>query len=306
MSSDCSYVQRPIGTREALARTLRCSLEDLLAVSSEATQLYRPVTLKKKDGSPRHCFDAFAQLKQIQGRINSNILSTVQFPKYLTGGLKERSHFKNAVLHAHSKFAISEDIRGFFPSISSDLVFDVWLNFFRFSPDVAGLLTLLTTKSNCLPEGARTSTYLANLVFWRSEPKIYEQLSNLGFRYSRHVDDITISSLVVPPKKEIETAIEQITAMVIVKGMSLKRKKHRISFSGQRRESTGLLIDRDGALPSNVRAAVRSQVYNCEQLCHSDSPMASEAKTRAHARVGQLKRFHPKLAQSLKERLRRM
>lgn len=297
------YRFRPIATCETLARTLQCSVEDLRALSLTASAMYRSIKLKKKDGSPRYCFDAFAQLKVIQGRINTRLLHRVQLPVYLTGGIKGRSHLDNASLHAGSQFTISEDIQGFFPSASSDLVFDIWFGFFGFAPEVANLLTGLTTKDGCLPEGARTSTNLANLVFWRSEPTVYEQLAAMGLRYSRHVDDVTISSRRVPDKHVISSAVSTIAGTVLKRGMRLKRKKHRISFSGQRREATGLLIDRDGALPSEIRNSVRSQVFRCEQAYEASSPEAPALKQRAQVRVGQLKRFHPKLAESLRKRL---
>jgi hypothetical protein len=58
----------------------------------------------------------------------------------------------------------------------------------------------------------------------------------MGLRYSRHVDDLTISSRFVPSEHVILTAVSTLAAMVLNRGMRLKRKKHHIGFNGERRQ----------------------------------------------------------------------
>lgn len=50
-----------------------------------------------------------------------------------------------------------------------------------FSDDVAEILTMLTTKDGGLPQGAVTSSFLANLVFWDYEPSLVEKLAFAGY-----------------------------------------------------------------------------------------------------------------------------
>jgi hypothetical protein len=107
-------------------------------------------------------------LKTIQERIKVKILYKVFYPRYLQGSIKDdgikRSYISNAKIHANSRIVINEDITKFFPSTSEQLIFDIWKIFFGFSDKVARYLTKLTTKDGLLPEGAKTSSYLANLV----------------------------------------------------------------------------------------------------------------------------------------------
>jgi len=66
---------------------------------------------------------------------------------------------------------------------------------YGFSPDVASIITKLTTYKGHLPQGTSTSSILANLVFSYS---IGEQIrlfaDEYGLRFTIFVDDITLSS----------------------------------------------------------------------------------------------------------------
>jgi RNA-directed DNA polymerase len=65
---------------------------------------------------------------------------------------------------------------------------------FGFSSDVASILTKLTTHNGHLPQGASTSSTIANLVFTKTGDVIVEYCRQNGFRFSTYVDDLTISS----------------------------------------------------------------------------------------------------------------
>lgn len=53
----------------------------------------------------------------------------VSFPKYLTGSLKGRDYITNAQLHSGARVLICEDVTKFFPSVSTEKVFDIWALF---------------------------------------------------------------------------------------------------------------------------------------------------------------------------------
>ena len=188
----------------ALSRALGVPTSLLHELARVADSQYRLADeIIKPDGSIRQTFDAFTPLKNIHRRIKLKIFSHVVFPNYLTGSLKGRDYKTNAALHAGSRIVICEDIGQFFPSTRAPVVHDIWKNFFGFSDDVADCLTRLTTKDGALPQGAITSSYLANLAFWRDEPQIQAYLARLGVTYSRYVDDLALSSkrLLLPKKR---------------------------------------------------------------------------------------------------------
>ena len=110
----------------------------------------------------------------------------------LQGGIYDstnpRDPVRNAELHVGRKILIKEDIKSFFPSTSSDLVVSVWHSLFGFSHEVSRCLTALTTLNGQLPQGAKTSTFLANLVLWKNEPDLVAYLRSNGLQYSRYID----------------------------------------------------------------------------------------------------------------------
>ena len=168
-----TYDLKPIRDTSALLLALGLPETLLINTAAYADSLYRKAKqIVKPDGSIRQPFDALPQLKAIQRRIKDRILKRVKFPLYLTGSLSGRSYRTNAAQHTGARIIICEDIESFFPSTSHARVRDIWLNFFHFSEEVASLLTHLTTKEGELPQGAITSSYLANLSLWNQEPRL--------------------------------------------------------------------------------------------------------------------------------------
>ena len=63
-----------------------------------------------------------------------------------------------------------------------------------FSPDVASILTKLTTFKGHLPQGSPTSTTIANLVFVPVGDELQSIAEREGLRFTTFVDDVTMSS----------------------------------------------------------------------------------------------------------------
>ena len=76
------------------------------------------------------------------------------------------------MLHVQAKTVVNLDISSFFESVSHVQVRRLWQHFFDFPPEVADLLTALTTYKGHLPRGAPASSYLGNLIFWDLEPQL--------------------------------------------------------------------------------------------------------------------------------------
>lgn len=96
--------------------------------ASERYRLAKPIT--KPDGSIRQPFDALEPLKEVHRRIKDQIFAKVIFPYYLSRRSKRQDYRVNAKLHAGARIIICEDVEGFFPATSSEVVFDVWRYFF--------------------------------------------------------------------------------------------------------------------------------------------------------------------------------
>ena len=269
-----NYPYDPFSSPLTLARMLREEPETLLSIAQAPRGYYRRIPIRHK-GKVRETWDALAPLKSIQARIQCLILRKVNYPSYLQGGIKDeeqaRDFVSNASLHCSQRIVISEDIKNFFPSTPSDLIYDLWLSLFHFPDHIAHVLTGLTTLEGYLPQGAKTSSYLANLALWRTEPGLVESLRRQGFTYSRYVDDITLSTDKHLQRSEIADTVRQVSRMCSSLGFRLKRSKHSVTTSGNRMSTTGLMVNRRASLPKEVRSQTRALVHQCECMASTSN-----------------------------------
>ncbi len=302
------YPFEPIGTIDALARVLGVDSGRLVAIATNADRLYRLAKpIIKADGSIRQPFDALPPLKEIHRALKVRVLVRVRYPSYLTGSLVGRDYRANAGLHAGSKIVMCEDVRDVFPSITVPAVRDVWQRLFQFPPRVAELLTQICTKDGALPQGAIPSSYIANLVLWRFEPDLHARLAAGGLVYSRYVDDIVVSSKRSLTKDDQTQVVGAVYGMLAKAGLRAKRRKHERFTASQRMVTTKLVVNRRAALPKEMRAKIRASVHRVELLSQAGLLDAEGLRLQRSVavRVGQLGRFHPRLAVQLKERLSR-
>ncbi|MCD2088612.1 MULTISPECIES: reverse transcriptase family protein [Vreelandella] len=305
-----TYPHNAIIDPQHLALLLNTPLESLKATAKIASGSYRPVPQTKRDGSPRMTYDAYPELKRIQHQIVKKILRKVRFPRYLQGGIRDtefpRDHVSNAALHTGASILVLDDIADFYPSLESQLVFTIWLRFFGFSPDVSELLTKLTTRHCVVPQGARTSSYLANLAFWDKEAKLVEDLGNMGLTYSRFVDDVSYSSHHQVSNSTIGEARAKVYRMLASKGCRPKRSKSQVCRKGQKLKVTGLVAAGNyPAVGKAERKRIRSAVHNLEKAVGRDgmTPENLKAWNSAKGRVGMLFRLEHLEARSLSQRL---
>jgi hypothetical protein len=290
----------------ALSKALGVHPNRLLKYASNAENMYRVAKCEtKQDGTTRQTFDALPPLKAIQIKIKERILQHTIFPSYLHGSLRGCSPRTNAAVHTNAKITFAEDISKFFPSANSKLVEDVWTRLFGFSTDVASLLTALTTKGGGLPQGAVTSSYLANLVFWKYEPNLVGRFASRGLRYSRYVDDITVSSEKRISANDKTRVIAEIYGMLLHHGLKPNRKKQDIISSAKSMQTTKLVHHSRVSLPSSERQRIRAAVFALESRLVKGEPDASFEKELASvsSRVGRLGSFHKAEAIGLKKRL---
>lgn len=304
------YRQKPIRSVASLCRALGCSEGLLRSLSERIPQLYiGPKPKLKKDGkSVRYVYDTKFPLKPTLKLINRVIFEKVQFPLFLQGSLKGRDHVSNVDLHANSQSVINEDIKGFFDHITADRVFAIWRDFFGFDEESAALLTALTTREGRVFQGTPTSSYLANLAFWDIESILVEKLASRGLRYSRYVDDVTISSGSLITSEDKAWAIGQVIAMMGSRGFKVAREKHVVQSPRGRIAVMGLNVSRSPGLSSAERSGIRTAVYQLEQRfgLGEFGPAMRTDISRASGRVGRMRRFHAEEAERLRARLRAM
>ncbi|EMN5130290.1 RNA-directed DNA polymerase [Burkholderia contaminans] len=301
-----AYTHRPVQTIGSLARALQVSECQLLGIAQRATDLYiGPKPKPKKNGGIRYVFDTKPPLKSLLRRINSTFFKHTHFPKYLTGSLSGRDFVANVEIHKGARNAVTEDIAQFFDCISADHVYRIWRDFFRFGDEVASLLTKLTTKDGHVFQGTPTSSYLANLAFWDREFALVEKLKARGIRYSRYVDDITISTTSILAEEDKRWAIGQVYGMIGAAGFKPQRSKHGSFSASHAIRIMGLNANRSPTLTKQERSAIRAQVYQLEhRVAQAEKGLdIRTALSAAIGKVGRLKRLHPREGAALRLRL---
>lgn len=307
------YKNRPIGSVKALAKCLGVTETLLRKLAADTTPFYRVAhEIEKSDGSTRVVFSVRDPLKAIQKKIKKKLLDKVYYPAYIQGGIKDtdnpRDYVKNAGIHAGSVVLINEDISGFFPSVTRKTIFNIWMCFFNFPREIAEILTDLTIKDNGLAQGASTSCHLANLVFWKTEPRLVDLLQAEGMKFSRYVDDISVSSASALSAAQKGRVISLIRKMASQNKLKLKSRKHRIYSSREKMLVNNLVINKRVSLPTVERSRIRAAVRSCEVLAKEDVRSAAYRGliNSTKGRVIHMHRFHPKEAERLRNRLTKL
>ena len=305
----CSNIP-PIAKVESLASMLPIQKDNLIEISNSIDTLWKPgKLLRKKNGDPRPTLDAKPPLKILHEKIKNRILKKAYYPPYLLGGIADsmtpRDYKRHATIHCGKRILISEDVKNFFPSSSYDVVIGIWKYIFLCTPDMAKLLANITTLNGSLPQGWKTSGYLANLAFWDLEAELVEKLAKRGFAYSRFIDDITISCKFRINESHKTFVISEIYRMLFAKGYAPKRSKHQILASNKKIEVTGLIVNsKRPTLPS--KNEIRAAVHKCEHQAKKDRTSSEYHRlwNSVSGKVGTLTRFHPNKGKTLRNRLR--
>lgn len=302
----------PIANIESLASILEIGISDLMHIADNIEEYYKPgKILLKKDGSPRPTHDAKEPLKNLHEHIKNRILKKVSYPRYMLGGISDpefpRSCLTHAAIHTGKATVISEDVANFFPSCTSQKIHEIWQYFFNFPPQIAALLAQLTTYKNELPQGWKTSSYLANLAFWDKEPSLVELLRKRGIAYSRFMDDITVSTRKAASTQELTNAISAIYSMMFSTGYKPKRSKHKISSRKEPIEITGLLANgKSPSVPPQYRQNVRAGVFQLSNRYQAGDRTASYQSdwNTLSGQVARIQSLHPNQGRKLRAQLR--
>lgn len=292
-----------------LANILKCSqsLLERLSISSDLN--YSTWREPKKNGGFRVIDAPKDELKQVQRAILVDVLRKVHFPSYLQGSIQGRDYITDATLHMRKKVLIGEDIKDFFPSVKSDVVLNIWRDFFGFSQWVSTTLTGLTTFRGYLPQGAPTSSYIANLVLWDIEPELQLKLYELGFTYSRYVDDISISCSHAASNGELKFVQDEVRSTLSIKGLALNLEKQTISESSGQMSVHNVIVNKGQPTKrKKERGKIRAAVRECEILAQEIGRSSREYQkiySRAYGRVSEMSRYplHRNAARKLFNRL---
>jgi RNA-directed DNA polymerase len=243
-----------IRTKEDLAVALGASKRELDRVLNRLPQFYRPVRIPKKDGRFRTLLIPQGKLKDLQRQIQRAIIPTRDWAASVHGGVRGRSVRTSASQHVGKDLVVAMDIKDFFPSVAPHRVFKSFLRL-GVGTEACGILTKLTTWKAQLPQGAPTSTGLANLALAQADARIAGFCRQHGFSYTRYVDDITVSG-----SRRLLKFLNLLSRIVEEEGFLLKAEKTEIMLKGMRQMVTKVIVNDRLNLPREKRQQLRAEV----------------------------------------------
>jgi RNA-directed DNA polymerase len=287
---------------EALLGRSRAELEEL---AKHAVRYYRPFLLKRKEqpfaqksalAKKRLIDNPIDPLKAIQSRIEERLLKRLVLPRHLLGGVPGKSIPDNAKLHLGARYLVTVDIRNFFPSITPQQVRSVWRETLNCSPDVAYLLTGLTTARDRLPQGAPTSTLLANLVLSSFDMEIRSVCELSAVCYSSWVDDLAFSGDSAP------SVVGPVIAALMKAGFSVSHQKIKVMGPGKRKILNKLVLGRFVTVQRQYVSRIRAGIHNlkCGKVT---APEMDDYTERLEGSIGYLRLFDTGKARKFHEQL---
>jgi len=224
-----------------LGHVLSLAPSVLRAVANNAGRSYRSFqqhSVKNGRLKVRQIDQPVGLLETVQERIKERILAKFPFPEGINGGVKGRSPTTNALPHVRQPEVVNVDIKNFFGSVTAKAVARAWKEQFGCGADVKWLLTRLTTYKGHLPQGARTSTALANLALLPVARELEAYARERGLHFSVFVDDISVSGTAA------REMIDHIARKLGEYGFALSRHKTAVMKRGRRQTVTGIVVNR--------------------------------------------------------------
>lgn len=283
----------PILSERDLASRLGVPLQRLRQIASEAPMHYRQFAVVKGH-KVRIIRPPLDDLMQIQRRIKTNVLDRLPLSNAAHGGVKGRSPVSNAEPHLGQACVINLDVRKFFDEVRHEMVYRLFRKDLGFGREVSRLLTRLTTHLDRLPQGAPTSTAIANLLLAVPVDRpISREANRTGIRYTRFVDDIALSG---PNPRPL---INFVGKMLSRRRLPMYRKKAkyqpqaklRIASSRGRQEVTGLVVNSRSKLSVSraYRNSLRSAISHLRGMDHAELPGALRS---IRGKIAYLRKFN--------------
>ena len=286
-----------IQSKKMLKYVLRIKNGDLLRQDCVVSMISPYIDKTKK---PRLIEPPQAELKTVQKRMKT-LLGKIQVPDNVFSGIKGKSYSDNARLHlGKSKRNLYKiDLTAFFPSISRETVYRFFFEDLCCSPDVAEILTNLTTVDlkklsqssllevydflankgvkcyNHLISGAPTSQILSYLV----NHKMFDELQSLSDKnnvtMTIYVDDVVFSS-----EHKISSEFRQSVLSLIKKyNYQVSRKKVKGYSKTYPKLVTGVIINSEGR--ATIKNALRKKIMvEYEYLRNNPDDIKSRQRLR--------------------------
>ncbi len=276
----------PVVSTRRLEALLHRNRKDVDRIASHAGRYYKPFDLQRSGSTKwRHIYNPTEDLSSLQASIYRAIFATYDFPTNIVGGIHGRSIKENMKAHLRQPVLVTLDIKECFPHIHD--LHHVFPTFRRlgFSPEVSALLTKLTTFQHRLPQGASSSSIIANLVMQPIHREIDKICRVYGLHWTMYVDDIAVSGA------RARDAIIPIIHALQREGYAVAHRKIHVMARSERQALTGGIVNR-GAI-----SAGREQIEEVRdailELHHRRGAIFDYEIRSVHGKISHVKWLNP-------------
>jgi len=248
------YSRTPISSLDNLAAALSVGKPELTYFANNMGKHVQRKVKPKKDGKLRYITAPTKRLTEILQRVKTVFFEDYTYPDYVfgLGGNSLRDH---AGTHSGKRELVQADLTDFFPSIHHTAVYGMWLNQFSVPPEVARILTMLTTFEGRLQQGFATSSHIAGVVALPLTHGLNEHCLSNGMRFSQYVDDLNFSGTDID-KREL---FKKLILLARANGLSVKKRKTGSFNSKTGKSITGVSVYGDRLrAPRDVRRRAAS------------------------------------------------
>ncbi|RRD66727.1 RNA-directed DNA polymerase [Comamonadaceae bacterium OH2310_COT-174] len=302
---------------------------------------------KGQGGLPRLIEAPKARLKQIQRRILQELLAPIPLHNAAHGGVRGRSALSHAQAHAGMPVLLKFDLRDFFPSIRAARIHAIFACLGHTPAVCRVLTALVTTRTahgvlrtapltapsqsapcgagtgpslavqqaqlrqlygqRHLPQGAPSSTLLANLAAARLDMRLAAAAAALQGRYTRYVDDLAIS-LPQLPRAQLLRMQRLVRRIVHEEGFVLNEAKCGLYTASQAHYLTGICINAHPNLPRAAYDQLKAILHQCVLHGPSSQNRDGHSDFRAHlqGRIAWCRSLNPARAAKLQRLFERI
>lgn len=262
-------------------------------------RLYGRFSQPKKKGGERIITPPCKELRIIQYRVKEYLEERIQWPRYLHGGICGRSIITNARSHVGQEVVANFDIKDFFPSTSDDRVMQI-LQEGGMGSEAARLMSCLCCYEDRLPQGAPTSTCLANLSFVPIDTALMGIVRKHRFTYTRFVDDLTLSG------KETLRSFKGVVGQMIRSGGYAMSKEVLIGRD-KPQIVTGLVVNDKMRPDTKFIQRLKDDIRDCwseglglEVVAAYYGVTIGQLKYRFFGQINHIRQFNRKLAREIR------
>lgn len=226
------------------------SVTMLAGVLADSSKFYRTFKIPKRSGGLRKIESPYPILSQIQRAILDNLCARCVVSDSAYAYIKDKNAIKHAVAHVNSVEVLTVDIKNFFGSITRQQVHEALLNN-NIDNNFSHIISLVTTLNGTLPQGAPTSPFLSNIVFYPLDVRLGRLATYFGLIYTRYADDLAFSGESIP-----RNLVNLISNILHQKNFSLNSSKTMLKVKNSKKIITGVSIS--SGVPKAPRRFVRS------------------------------------------------